>query len=1162
MNLNPIQIILDDNGVMVDEYTILPSINQYATNYELNVAFLNDMTSARVMKAIFTINGVATPAKVLSPTLERIKLSDDKTSYYKHSYQLTQYETQFYQPELRIDIYVYNDTETQIANTSVLLPMVKQSFNKLTPADLDSDSSINSVVKAMYDLEAAVIENVGVNTDSFETKTDAAAKLEEAKAYTDSEINSVKTNITENYATISYVDSQDSTVYNNSKTYTDSAISTSETNTLKSAKSYTENRIYNHNVSDTAHEDIRTSLSNKAEQSYLTSNYYDKTTVDNKISAIDIPSVEGLASESYVNTKIADLVNSAPETLDTLGELATALEENKDLVNTLNSAITNKQDKLESGVNIKTINGTSILGSGDITITGGGSTEGLATEEYVNTQISAVNTSIASKQDKLISGNNIKTINGDSLLGTGDITISVPSIEGLATETYVNNAVSGLASETYVNNQITTVNTSIANKQDTLVSGTNIKTINGNSILGSGDITITSGGSIEGLATEEYVNTKIADLVNSAPETLDTLGELATALQENKDLVNTLNSAITTKQDKLVSGTNIKTINGNSILGEGDLTIEIPSITGLATETYVDNKVSTKQDTLVSGSNIKTINGNSIVGSGNLTLDIPSIEGLATESYVNNKVSGLVSEDTLNTEITGLNSSISAKQDTLVSGSNIKTINGTSILGAGDLTIDIPSIEGLASETYVDNKISAVNTSIASKQDTLESGVNIKTINGTTLLGEGDLTLNIPSIEGLASETYVNTKIANLVNSAPETLDTLGELATALQENKDVVDALNTSIANKQDKLVSGTNIKTINGATLLGTGDLTIDIPSIEGLATETYVNNALTSKQDTLVSGSNIKTVNGNSILGAGDLTIDIPSIEGLATEAYVTSALTSKQDTLVSGTNIKTINGSTILGEGDLSITVSNANAVSFETLEAMVATLNTALQGEYEQYETIYIAEQNVPDFWIYSVENTPVTGTVPTEFTAQFYQFGYYKLALLETTKLVSNSNITYSATAPENPTVGDIWLNPTSAEFYDLPAYSADTSGSVLGVNSSGALEWTKTYGTYGLTKIGTINAELTTSEIEYSFTTSGAVFYIVMYQTGSDNVTNYGYFPLFVPIGLTSGKIGATIGSSNGITVTTTENSIGLGYISSSYKGYIGDVYAFRKIS
>lgn len=39
-------------------------------------------------------------------------------------------------------------------------------------------------------------------------------------------------------------------------------------------------------------------------------------------------------------------------------------------------------------------------------------------------------------------------------------------------------------------------NTALSNKQNTLVSGTNIKTINGNSILGSGDLVISgSGGS-------------------------------------------------------------------------------------------------------------------------------------------------------------------------------------------------------------------------------------------------------------------------------------------------------------------------------------------------------------------------------------------------------------------------------------------------------------------------------------------------------------------------------------------------------------------------------------------------------------------------------------------------------------------------------------------
>lgn len=41
--------------------------------------------------------------------------------------------------------------------------------------------------------------------------------------------------------------------------------------------------------------------------------------------------------------------------------------------------------------------------------------------------------------------------------------------------------------------------------------------------------------------------------------------------------------------------------------------------------------------------------------------------------------------------------------------------------------------------------------------------------------------------------------IADLVNSAPETLDTLGEIANALKDNKDVVEALNNAIGNKAD---------------------------------------------------------------------------------------------------------------------------------------------------------------------------------------------------------------------------------------------------------------------------------------------------------------------------------------------------------------------------
>jgi len=93
-------------------------------------------------------------------------------------------------------------------------------------------------------------------------------------------------------------------------------------------------------------------------------------------------------------------------------------------------------------------------------------------------------------------------------------------------------------------------------------------------------------------------------------------------------------------------------------------------------------------------------------------------------------------------------------------------------------------------------------------------------------------------------------------------------------------------IGSKQDTLISGTNIKTINSTTILGSGNLDV---------------------QPTLVSATNIKTINSTTLLGSGDLTV---------------------QPTLVSGTNIKTINSNSILGSGDLVITggVSSVSATT--------------------------------------------------------------------------------------------------------------------------------------------------------------------------------------------------------------------------------------------
>lgn len=67
-------------------------------------------------------------------------------------------------------------------------------------------------------------------------------------------------------------------------------------------------------------------------------------------SSTEIPSIEGLASEEYVNArvdeKISEVVGSAPELLNTLDELSAALNDDDNFATTVANQIATKQDKL------------------------------------------------------------------------------------------------------------------------------------------------------------------------------------------------------------------------------------------------------------------------------------------------------------------------------------------------------------------------------------------------------------------------------------------------------------------------------------------------------------------------------------------------------------------------------------------------------------------------------------------------------------------------------------------------------------------------------------------------------------------------------------------------------------------------------------------------
>lgn len=93
---------------------------------------------------------------------------------------------------------------------------------------------------------------------------------------------------------------------------------------------------------------------------------------------------------------------------------------------------------------------------------------------------------------------------------------------------------------------------------------------------------------------------------------------------------------------------------------------------------------------------------------------------------------------------------------------------------------------------------------------TIPSGYITETELSSAISGKADVS-DIPNVSGFETKTdasnklaeaktYTNTKVSNLVGTAPTTLDTLQEIATAIQENETVVEALNDAIGNKANK--------------------------------------------------------------------------------------------------------------------------------------------------------------------------------------------------------------------------------------------------------------------------------------------------------------------------------------------------------------------------
>lgn len=249
-----------------------------------------------------------------------------------------------------------------------------------------------------------------------------------------------------------------------------------------------------------------------------------------------------------------------------------------------------------------------------------------------------------------------------------------------------------------------------------------------------------------------------------------------------------LKSDIPTKVSELTNDSNFVTEAEVS----GDLA-------GKADKTYVDEQLATKQP--VGDYATKT----ELAGKA----DSSVVESLSTQVATNTSDISIIKtkQEEDGNKIDALDKEMATKQDLLVSGTNIKTINSQSLLGEGNILIDsgsdIPYLF-INSSTHLSGDFAAVKNAIANKTPFELYYVNI--------LGYGDVAApevcfvsgeNIQATFHFESTTANHTVVQTTITPTGVSADT--------------------SYHSYQEQLVSGTNIKTINGESILGEGNLEI---------------------------------------------------------------------------------------------------------------------------------------------------------------------------------------------------------------------------------------------------------------------------------------------------------------------------------------------------
>jgi hypothetical protein len=237
------------------------------------------------------------------------------------------------------------------------------------------------------------------------------------------------------------------------------------------------------------------------------------------------------------------------------------------------------------------------------------------------------------------------------------------------------------------------------NKQNALVSGVNIKTINNESLLGNGNININSGESYSAGTGINIENNIISNTITNYND----LDDLPTIPNKTSDLINDSNFVSEDDLAEVSFTGSYNSLSDTPVIP--DSTSDLINDSGFIDTTALNTALSSKQDTLVSGTNIKTINNTSLLGSGNINVG----GGTATDvqingtSIVNNNVANIITETPYNatTNKIATKSDIPTNVSSLNNDSNFTTLLDVYPVGSIYMSVNSTSPSSLFGGTWV-----------------------------------------------------------------------------------------------------------------------------------------------------------------------------------------------------------------------------------------------------------------------------------------------------------------------------------------------------------------------------------------------------------------------------------------------------------------------------